>query len=494
MGKKLLITTSLVLTLGFTTASAEEVVTKVTTHKTKKIHRKHHNDAYSPKAHLAAKHHTVEKKEEVMVFAEVAPIATQIETKKSDDLDIKVKGKVDLQYGLVNQRQDFKHPINTNALPQNNITNSNTYTQKAYGANFYNENALVTNGEVEVTAAKTIGSSKYGAGLVMNANPSPTSGGNTNPASKVFLFMEGDIGRFEAGALDGASHSMSPSADRIAKATGGIDGDFSNWMTVGAYSNITDIVLNNIFITSPALPYASQFAKKANKVNFYSNKMNGFQMGVGFTRDTDAQGTTYSTLGFKGKGYKNVIEGGLSYEGKMGDNSLTLSAVGQLGQARPYYVDANNPSVELKTLGAWEIGGRVQMDKITLAASYGDWDKSGTMTSSTAKKIAKFWTAGAAYDHKDLGLSLTYMNSERKGGFDSSCYSYILAKNAAGSNAMAYDNASNKYQALSLGAEYKLMPGLTPYAEVTGFEYKSTLDDVKLNKGAVFLGGIKLNF
>jgi len=500
MTKKLFITTGLALTLALASngASAEEVSPKVVkTQKAKKVSKKTYNDAYSPKSHLAQAQVT-EKKEEVMIFADVAKptelVATNhVETKKSDDLDIKVKGKVDVQYGGVDQKADFRHPLETSALPQVDQTASDKYGSLPYGTDFYNEHALATNGEIQIAAEKNIGSNKYGAGLTMNANTSPTSGGNTNPASKVFLFVESDAGRFEAGAVDGASHAMSPSADRIAKATGGIDGDFTNWASVGAYSSVTttNYVLNDIFLASPALPYACQFSKKANKVNYFSKKTNGFQLGLGFTRDTTSQGTTYEALAFKGVGYKNVVEAGLSYEAKMGDNnSLTLSAVGQLGEARSYYVDSTT-SVALRSLGAWEVGGKVQMDKITVAASYGDWGKSGTKLSSTATKKANFWTAGAAYDHNALGVSVTYMNTERQGGFAPAAYAYINAQTDA-----VYDLTSNKYQALSFGAEYQLMPGLTPYAEVTGFEYKSNSADanLKLNKGTVFLGGIKLNF
>jgi len=502
----LLITTGLALTLMMSGAFAEEMsqaTTKkvVTSHKTKKIQKKH-NDAYSPKKALVASPEVTEKKEEIMVFAEVSKptmlvAAPSIQVQSSSDLDIKVKGKVDIQYGGVDQNSDFRHPLQTNTLPQLNAQDSNVYSSLLYGTDFYNEHALATNGEIEIVAEKTIGSNKYGAGLTMNANTSLTSGGNTDPASKVFLFMENDAGRFEAGALDGASHAMSPSADRIAKATGGIDGDFSNWSTVGAYSSVTsgltttNYILTDTFLTSPSLPYASQFSKKANKINYFSKKTNGFQLGLGFTRDTTTQGTTYTALEYKSVGYKNVIEAGLSYEAKMGDNnSFTLSAVGQLGEARADYVDSTT-SHALRALGAWEVGGKVQMDKITLAASYGDWGKSGTKLSSTATKKANFWTAGAAYDYKDLGVSLTYMNSERQGGYSPSAQAYIAAQTDA-----VYDATSNKYYALSFGAEYKLMPGLTPYAEVTGFEYKSNSTDtnLKLNKGTVFLGGIKLNF
>jgi hypothetical protein len=54
--------------------------------------------------------------------------------------------------------------------------------------------------------------------------------------------------------------------------------------------------------------------------------------------------------------------------------------------------------------------------------------------------------------------------------------------------------ATNKYEALSVGGEYKVMPGLMPYAEFTSFDYTTPDANVRTNKGSVVLAGVKLNF
>jgi predicted porin len=62
---------------------------------------------------------------------------------------------------------------------------------------------------------------------------------------------------------------------------------------------------------------------------------------------------------------------------------------------------------------------------------------------------------------------------------------------------------SNKFTALSLGADYKIMPGMLAYVEYTDFKYSMNKDylspdarknDIKLNKGNVILTGVKFEF
>jgi hypothetical protein len=283
-------------------------------------------------------------------------------------------------------------------------------------------------------------------------------------------------------------------AGTIAKGTGGIDGDYSKWIPYGSVGGETNVMLEDTFLTSPNLPYASQHSKKANKLNYYSPTVNGFKLGLGYVRDVTVKGTTFEALSFKGSGYENVFEAGASYEHKVNDMSFAVSATGQVGEARPAYVEASKESstIDLKRLGAWQVGGKVAFNKFAVAASYGDWGKSGTQKTTVAnapKPLARFWTAGVSYDHSDkAGFSMTYMGSERRGAFSMNALNYITA------NADKFAAAKQKFEALSVGGEYKVLPGLVPYTEVTHFKYKTTLADAKGNKGTVFLGGVKLNF
>jgi len=457
---------------------------------------KHHakrDDAYSPSHHPQAA--MPEKTETMMIFAEVGE-PKQHEAKNTmhhndNGLDIKIGGKVDIQYGFINQRNGFKNPSNNDSLRQ--FENISPQTMSTAGSAYTNQDAMVSNGEITVKAEKSLDTcNKYGLEIALNTNTSPASSGNTNPASKVFIYTEGNFGRVELGANDGVNKTMSFGAPKIAKATGGIDGDYSAWVPYTAVDSGNNL-LDSVFLTTPALPYSAYNQTKANKITYYTPTYNGFKGGLSYIRDATVQGTLYEALSFKGEGFKNVFEVGTSYENKFNEMSLGLSLNGQIGEARDAYI--NNIAIPLNKLGAWEVGGKVSYDAFTVAASYGDWNTSGTqkditaITESAPSRKANFWTAGLSYDYKDQGgMSITYVASETRGVFSAGAYNYI---NDAANN---YFESTNKYEALSLGGEYKLMPGLMPYAELTGFNYTTDLENVETNKGSVLLAGVKLNF
>lgn len=469
------------------TASAEEVVKSTTkTVHYKKVAQK--DDAYSPKQHqtpLPAQPQT--KPETMVVFTEVKE---QKQHRQDEGLSVKVGGKVDVQYGFISQKDFFKNPSNNENLRQYEDIGSE-YMSTA-GKSFANQDAMVSNGEISLQAEKKVDEcQKYGLEIVTNANTSPASSGNANFASKVFIYMENPAGRFEVGANDGVNSTLSFSGAKIAKATGGIDGDFSGWVPYVAVVDGTNLSLQDTYLNAPALPYSAYNQKKANKITYYTPTYNGFKAGLSYVRDATVQGTIYEALSFKGSGFKNVFEAGVSYENSFDSVSLGLSLNGQIGETRPAFVNETTTQ-SLHKLGAWEVGGQISYESFTLAASYGDWDKSGTIKTppaDTPSRKANFWTTGLAYDYQDKGgVSVTYMQSERRGAFALSSYSYTSANQAT------FDAATQKYEALSVGGEYKVMEGLMPYAEFTSFKYKTTLADVKVNDGSVVLAGVKLNF
>jgi predicted porin len=492
--KNLLLSTVLTAAVSLSTVASAADVANQPSKVTKAQHKKvaHKDDAYSPKQHNAPAA-MPQQTETMMIFAEVNEPKKhdqkQHDHQDNNGLAVTVGGKVDVQYGFTSQRLFFKNSSNQSQLAQSDEASPNR--MPIDGSDFTNQNAMVSNGEITVRAEKTVDAcQKYGLEIASNANTSPSSSGNPNFASRVFIYLENAAGRFEVGANDGVNSTLALGAAKIAKGTGGIDGDYSSWIPYTAVGGANNEMLNDTFLTSPALPYAAYNQRKANKITYYTPTYNGFKGGLSYVRDATVQGTVYEALSFKGDGYQNVVEGGISYESKFNDMSLGLSLNGQIGEARDAFI--NSTPIPLKKLGAWEVGGQISYDAFTFAASYGDWDTSGTLKNvaqDTPSKKANFWTTGLAYDYQDKGgMSVTYMQSERRGAFAANGYNYI------NSNQATFDGATNKYEALSVGGEYKVMPGLMPYAEFTSFDYTTPLSDIKTNKGSVVLAGVKLNF
>ena len=114
-------------------------------------------------------------------------------------------------------------------------------------------------------------------------------------------------------------------------------------------------------------------------------------------------------------------------------------------------------------LFAWNAGALVGYSGFSVAASYGDWDDS----LSIANADTDYWTLGAAYDFGAFGASITYLDSE-------------VAD-------------VNEFDNISVGVDYKLAPGLTPYAEVSFFD-QDAAGAVNDNDGTVFIIGSQLAF
>jgi predicted porin len=103
------------------------------------------------------------------------------------------------------------------------------------------------------------------------------------------------------------------------------------------------------------------------------------------------------------------------------------------------------------------------------AGSYGDWmdsfDTNGTK--------ADYWTGGLAYETGPVGASVTYLYSDDKN-----------------------TGYQDKFQDVSFGVDYKLAPGLTPFAEYTWYDIDPTgTGSAGLeNKGNIVLVGSQLSF
>ena len=155
---------------------------------------------------------------------------------------------------------------------------------------------------------------------------------------------------------------------------------------------------------------------------------------------------------------------------------IALAATGEWGKAE---------SSLYENLAAWNGGGKLSFMGWSVAGSYGSWGKSNTAVANRSKDT-NYWDAGLAYETGPFGASVTYMRSQLDCGFST-------GSQASGANADCVGAGKNKFDNVSIGADYKLAPGLTPYAEVSFYDENSTtaIDD---NKGAAVILGTQLNF
>lgn len=308
----------------------------------------------------------------------------------------------------------------------------------------------------------------YGAGIDLEADTTADVDGQGVNASKTFVYVGGDYGRFEMGSNLMAQQTLKIGAESIARASGGIDGDWYNFMTApavaGTFIATPDLPINYGFAapagTFPAgtanTVFGSEATENLNNVTYYTPRFAGFQLGVSYAPDNGTKGQLANRVDAAASA-DNIFSGGVNYEGQFRAFTLGLSATGEVGESTV---------AGLEDLQAWQAGGKIGYMGFVVAGSYGDW---GDSLSATGADDSDFWTVGGAYEFGPFAASVTYLESN-----------YDLGA------------TENEFENLSFGVDYKLAPGLTPYAEVSFVDADGAgaLD----NEATVVIAGTQLAF
>jgi len=353
----------------------------------------------------------------------------------------------------------------------------------------------------------------YGGEVDLLADTSTDVQGRGFNASKTFVYGDGNWGRLELGSNVGADGTMKVDAGTIARATGGIDGDWSYFANANAqYLAMSSLPLAyGSLYTAPAagaIPGTSDAGanflgnhteENLDKVTYYTPRWAGFQLGVSYLPDETnrGQGTSTPVLpNYDGPDRSknnpgessNIVTGGLSYDNKFYGVGLAAAATGEWGKAE-------NDAYE--NLAAWNAGLKLSWMGWSAAGSFGDWGKSDRLKASEITQNGTwYWDAGLAYEYGPYGISATYLYSKF------ACGDAVTGAGTAGAGSVTdfcltatgtATTGTNKFQSVSVGTDYKLAPGLTPYAEVTYFD-QNAQGFAYDNKGTVGIIGTQLNF
>lgn len=310
--------------------------------------------------------------------------------------------------------------------------------------------------------AKTDAGLGYGGEIVLDVSNTNDADNQDDQVGKSYVYVEGAWGRLEGGSNYGAATALKVDASTIARATGGVDGDFTYFQAgpgAGNFISTPDLFLDYAGFSAQG----SEAQEAINKLTYYTPRFAGFQAGVSYLFDTTGadRGITVSRADNNAEA-ENVFVGGLGYDNKFGDIAVAASLTGEYGSAE---TAANE---DLRT---WAAGASVGYMGFTLAGSYGSWGDSLTAANSGLDDT-NFWTAGLAYETGPFGVSVTYLDS--------------TVEAAAG--------VDNEFNNLSFGVDYALAPGLTPYAEVSFIEYDNGVGTANDNDATVFIAGTSLAF
>lgn len=301
----------------------------------------------------------------------------------------------------------------------------------------------------------------YGAVVDLEGDINGDADGQGTNAARTYLFTDGSFGRVELGSVEGAAQTMQVDAATVARATGGINGDWDRFASqTGA-----------AFISRTGLPGqqgnvdnigGDDSTQNAAKINYYSPRFTGFQIGASYTPNLNSRGNDLNRLRSANE-FGNVFDVSLGYEGQFNNIGLKASGAYERGNGS---VTAGGPlGLGTRTYDAYDAGAVVTAFGVNFAGSYGDMNNAyGAGTN------ASYWTAGAAYDFGPFGASVTWLDSS----FD------------------LQGGANNDFHNLVGGVDYALAPGLTPYVEVSWFNGVANAGNN--NNGVIGIVGTQLAF
>jgi outer membrane protein OmpU len=329
--------------------------------------------------------------------------------------------------------------------------------------------AFRNDNEVSVRVdGKTDAGLGYGAVIDLEADLTADNDAEGVNASRTFTYLEGGWGRFELGDNKSAAATMRVDASTVAVGSGGINGAWRHFVSPEGTTMVGTgaAVLTGAggFIQASKLPGEHGFVGSvggdettynSNKITYYSPRFAGFQVGASYTPDLLAKG---QVAGRVDAGLNDDIAVGLGWEGQFSGIKTAISATGEW---------ASSDTVGVDDIRAWNAGALLGWQGFSVAGSYGRWGDAGLATGVVDD--GRYWTAGVGYDAGAIGLSATWIDSTLNfvGGGD------------------------NDFRNLVLGADYKLAPGLTPYAEVSFYDYSSpggTVATGDFNGTTVILG------
>ncbi len=336
------------------------------------------------------------------------------------------------------------------------VSEDNDGARRGHG--FRNDNEISVNVD-----AHTDGGLNYGAVIELEADITNDADNQGTNAARTFTYLESGWGRAELGGTADAAATMRVDASSIAVATGGIAGAF-DYFLAGGNPTVTTFIMNPKLIQEYGVGTAAdEGTYNATKIAYYTPRWNGLQAGVSYTPDLENRGQFMDRNDQTAGNIGDVWDLALHYENTY-ENGLSTAA-------SLTYEMGNADTAAREDVRAWNIGTQLGYEGFSVAGSYGDWGDSNRVANA-GNDDAHYWTLGGAYTTGAIGVSATYLDS--------------VVEQGAGV-------ADNDFSNIVLGADYKLAPGLTTYAEVSFFEFDSaTVAD--RNDGNIFILGTQIAF
>ncbi|MHA1153915.1 MAG: porin [Alphaproteobacteria bacterium] len=272
-----------------------------------------------------------------------------------------------------------------------------------------------------------------------------------------YLWFRGDNwGTLQLGGNDGVSNDMPYSGDFSLTAAFGYDGG------LGSVWN---------FQNSLHAPDLAADTGDAAKINYYSPRFSGIQVGITYLPDGDqdqiGSDTLSSPVGGEGSD-EDVIQVGLNFVD-------TINGV-DIGVGGAYSTSSHDggppgPDMPLEDTEGYHVGFNVGFSGFTFGASYGDNLDSGCSKATSSCDGGQFYEVAGGYGTGPWTVSAGWFHGEKDDG----------------------PGLSQETDIFSVGAKYSLAPGAVIIAELNMVD-EDAADSADDNEGFTYMIGTQISF
>lgn len=422
-----------------------------------------------------------------------ASLASAADMSGNGDMQVSVGGNSKFEAGYVKRDNDHKKGF--------------TYSPNQ------SSSAFVTSNKAALRAEGKNDTMTYGAVIRLQTVANLSNGMSDSGLDRSHIYMNTDAGAVQMGTNFAASKLLSVDAGTIASATGGVAGDYPKFL---------DVRQNTIYGSLPALDTDTLtnrldgYGESNRKITYLSPRISGAQLGMSFAPDMENNGgagiSRDNNQRYMGRplAAKNLFSVALNYKNSFNDVNVMFSVAGDFAKAKQsstrdtmafnqYAVDSkgdatgsattvaleratfNSSTTDRNDIKTYSVGTVVEYQGFSGALSY---SKDGKSLTPKGYDFTSYWmTAGLAYKNGPMSTSLTYLYGKK------------------GNKAAAEGDDDTaplvKTSAVSLGADYAVAPGLTPFAEVTHVTVKPNKvlasGDTKA-RATVFILGTRVKF
>ncbi len=306
---------------------------------------------------------------------------------------------------------------------------------------------------------------QYGARLILMA----ANADRTVSDDGAYMFLKGSFGQISAGVQGGPSDDsgvIAPSDSRISV----VDGTFAAFLG-NTGTNLPSMTINQKALTSgdagTRLIYASPRFSGLQAVVSYQPQTGSYHTDIDRSKTLAPADSTHTG------GYSDVYEGGVNYDGRLGDVTIKGAAYILGGQARDSAAGAS-----FERLTSYHLGLSAAYGGLKVGGSYSWGGESGYIRTAsnqaaTDRSGQDVWTVGAQYTLAAYMLGVGYMHSRDAGDLTV--------------------RGDRNFDLIATGIRYVAAPGLAFGAEYNHFRLSSDLESQN-DRGNMVLIRTSLDF